>query len=80
MIYISKESPDTQNVLNNDNIIVRSTCLDPCGSFAFHSDGNGDTIKLYYSPSVIDLVGDLETKEIYSSQHEESSDDEISLC
>ena len=78
--YTSNENPDTQNVLNNDNIIVRTTCLDPCGSFAFHSDGNGDTIKLYYSPSVIDLVGDLETKEIYNLQDEETSDEEISLC
>ena len=78
--FTSNESPDTQNILNNDNIIVRSTCLNPCGSFAFHSDGNGDTIKLYYSPSVIDLVGDLETKEIYNLPQEETSDEEFSLC
>ena len=79
--YTSTEHPNILNVLNNTEYIVRSTCLDACGSFAFLSDGHGDKVKLYYSPSVINLSGDLATKDIsYRTEEREDSDVENSLC
>ena len=58
--------------------------MDKCGSFAFLSNGNGDTLKLYYTPSLVDLISGHRIKE--SSQSvtidgkEEDENDKTSLC
>ena len=48
---------------NREIISAKSISLDTCGSFAFLSNGNRDTLKLYYSPSLVDLTSGNRIKE-----------------
>ena len=41
------------SLCNKSNTIVRPICLDHGGSVAFLSDGNGDTLRVYTSASVV---------------------------
>ena len=64
---------------NREIISAKSISLDTCGSFAFLSNGNGDTLKLYYSPSLLDLTSGHRIKESSQSVNKDEND-ETSLC
>lgn len=69
------------SLCNREIISAKSISLDTSGSFAFLSNGHGDTLKLYYSPSIIDLTSSHPTKESSQSMaKDESDEDENSLC
>ena len=69
---------------NREIISAKSISLDTCGSFAFLSNGNGDTLKLYYSPSLLDLTSGHRIKEssqsVNKDEKDEDENDETSLC
>ena len=69
---------------NREIISAKSISLDTCGSFAFLSNGNGDTLRLYYSPSLLDLTSGHRIKESSQSMSKDENDkdesDETSLC
>ena len=64
---------------NREIISAKSISLDTCGSFAFLSNGNGDTLRLYYSPSLLDLTSGHRIKESSQSVNKDEND-ETSLC
>ena len=69
---------------NREIISAKSISLDTCGSFAFLSNGNGDSLKLYYSPSLLDLTSGHRIKEssqsVNKDEKDEDENDETSLC
>ena len=69
---------------NREIISAKSISLDTCGSFAFLSNGNGDTLRLYYSPSLLDLTSGHRIKEssqsVNKDEKDEDENDETSLC
>ena len=69
---------------NREIISAESISLDTCGSFAFLSNGNGDTLRLYYSPSLLDLTSGHRIKEssqsVNKDEKDEDENDETSLC
>ena len=72
------------SLCNREIISAKSISLDTCGSFAFLSNGHGDTLKLYYSPCLIDLTSSHQIKESSQSmakdERNEDENDENSLC
>ena len=75
------KSDDT--LCNKANIIVRSICLDNYSSFAVLTNGHGDTVKLYCSPSVIDLCtiqSNTHIEQRIAKNADSDNDEETSLC